>query len=79
MDGGGGDGVRAGGVMPEWKAGAVPDRTVGIPLPAMFWGTASEEDPGRLVDEDALLPDGVALPEASAEPFWFEGVLPMLA
>ena len=35
MDGGGGEGVRAGGVMPEWNAGAVPDRTV-VPVPAMF-------------------------------------------
>ena len=30
-----------------------------------------------MVDEEALLPDGVALPEASVEPFWLEGVFPI--
>ena len=31
------------------------------------------------MDEDGLLPDGVALPEASAEPFWLEGAFPILS
>lgn len=77
MDGGGGEGVRAGGVRPLWNAGAVPDRTV-VPLPAMVWGAELVDDPGKFEDDEALLPEGDALPEPSAEPLWFDGVLPML-